>query len=167
MKRILILTILLVSAQLTGCSSEEDSSPSITANIDGKDYIFGSCARVSGLYSYSVGCHNISNGVAMRLQLTVGLVNSSPVSVRLTDIPDVSQLDSPYGIDYECLDTGVPVACASGIPVFDINAITITLTDVVVNLYNNNTDYNGGPLVTGVPSHTISLTANMAPYALQ
>ncbi|MDH5571182.1 MAG: hypothetical protein OEY89_05410 [Gammaproteobacteria bacterium] len=163
-----ISLIVIGILSIVGCGGGDDddsgsgSGLSVTATIDGMPYTFSGCGAITyNGYEYDISCTYIG-AEAKRLILSKAYdVNGGAVRVLLTDIPDASLLDSPYGINYECDDQG---SCLVNAPVFDAATTTITLTGVSVPQINNNTaDY--GAYIPGAAEHTISVSVDVSTIA--
>jgi hypothetical protein len=157
---------------MTGCGSGSDSGngsggSSISVTIDGQAYTFSGCGAVlTGGYENDIGCTYQSGGEAKRIRLANARdINGGEVMVTLTDVPDATKLDSPYGIEYTCNNLGSPACSTAEVPTFDATTTTFTLTDVVIALTYNRTDALGDPIVPGPSDHTVSVTVDASTIA--
>ncbi len=143
MKNIKIMLLMLSTALMMSCGSDDDSGFTIVANIEGTDVTF-KCNRNSYANGdeYSIGCQH---GFDARLNFHKGFdENGGILKVTYTDVPNTEFFDSGYGIHYSC-DTN-PVTtlyepyCTGNQPTFDSATSTLTLNGVTLTAGNNNTD---------------------------
>ncbi|MDH5764598.1 MAG: hypothetical protein OEZ38_01175 [Gammaproteobacteria bacterium] len=164
MKHLYLAFTMSILALITGCSSDNESGSVITVTIDSQNYNFGGCGTfTASTNEFDISCLYQSGGEAKRLFFyKIHDIDGGEIKVRLTDIPDATQLDSPYGIEYECSTLGSPACLTAALPTFDTATTTITLNNVVMPLTNNRTDYAGGPLVVGPTEHTVSFSIDVS-----
>lgn len=153
--------IVISSVFVLSCGDDGGNSngTTVSVTIDGTDYSFV-CNRVASGYEYQVGCiYNQSK----RLDVyKASDMNGAEVKVGLTDVPDSSLFDSPYGIEYACSTAAIPAAClTTAVPVYDAATTTISANNVEMPEINNRTAEFGN-YVAGQGSHSISFSMNAA-----
>lgn len=145
--KIKLLTIAMLAGLAGGCGSD-DSGGAYSVTIDGVAYGFN-CFRtgVTG-YEYHVSCdYNESKRLDFMKSYDV---NGGEIILKLTDVPDPTLFDSPYGIEYQC--SNLDNMCISNTPEFDSVTGTLSATDVVLPQRANNTG------TTGATEHTVSFS---------
>lgn len=170
MKYVTMIFLIISTVLMSGCSEDDAAQGTIiSVTIDGTDYSF-SCFRNQSAssegYEYSISCEQHAAGESKRLTFYKAYeANGGEVKVNLTDVPDSTLFDSPYGIQYSCSDTDTGIPCPVAAPTFDAATTTFNLTDVELpETWNRTVEYP--PYVAGVGSHTMttSIEASGVPY---
>lgn len=155
---------MLVLLALTGCSSDDGFS--LTVNVDGTDYAFTSCGQYPVSYNgYETEAGCIYEGADSGMRITFYKAfdaNGGELKVELTDIPDLTLLDSPYGIFYSCSTLNPALPCGTAAePTYNAATGTISLSSVELPNSGNTTLEYSGVFVAGTASHTVTTSANI------